>query len=151
MSIDLDSGKYHFHESGHTLCCRRYGMKWRNFIGDKAVHRLFGYAEELVAENAKLKEKNNYLASLMQDIRNCSDSEQVQSLLDVRAEKVKLKAELEKHRWIPVEERLPEKSGHYLTLGQFSTIPQTTKYRDNWWSALDAVTHWKPVILPEPK
>lgn len=45
----------------------------------------------LFDENVKLKENNTYLAGLMQDIRNASDAQQQQSLIDLRAKLQKIK------------------------------------------------------------
>ena len=45
-AINLDN-KYLFHEENYSLKCKRYGMEWREFIGDKAVGRLYGFALEL--------------------------------------------------------------------------------------------------------
>jgi len=39
--ITLDEGKYHFYIKDYSLYCDRYGEKWREFIGDNAVHSLF--------------------------------------------------------------------------------------------------------------
>jgi hypothetical protein len=45
--IDLD-GKYQFIETeGFKLKCDRYNEPWRDFVGDKAVGRLFSHAVEL--------------------------------------------------------------------------------------------------------
>jgi hypothetical protein len=52
----------------------------------------------LAEKNAKLKEEKDYLAMLMQDIRNATNSQKEQGLLDLRAENAKLKAELEEWR-----------------------------------------------------
>ena len=48
--IILEDGKYRFYMENHTLKCDRYGEKWREFIGDKAVSALFGYAIDLIEE-----------------------------------------------------------------------------------------------------
>jgi len=59
--IDLD-GKYLFVESeGYKLECMRYGEPWRDFIGDKAVHRLF-------SEAIRLKEINSDMYEALKDI-----------------------------------------------------------------------------------
>ncbi len=73
----------------NDFCCMLGEPEDSNWYRDgyKAVIEL----NRLQAENTKLKKKNDYLASVMQDIRNCSVSEQAQSLLDVRAENIKLK------------------------------------------------------------
>lgn len=70
---------------------------------------------------------------------------------------LQLQAELDKHRWIPVEERLPESEGYYLAaedgrfgeywyskLGGWQHGDRKTSY-----SCADCITHWKPIILPE--
>ena len=67
-------------------------------------------------------------------------------------------AELDKRRWVPVEERLPEQSGEYLVV--LYTVPDVTRLyyyyapneefgqiRSGVWCA-ETVTHWMP--LPEP-
>jgi len=42
--INLYDGKYTFKEQEDgSLICLRYGEKWRDFIGDNAVHALFNY------------------------------------------------------------------------------------------------------------
>ena len=68
---------------------------------------------------------------------------------------IDLQAELDKHRWIPVSERLPE----------VKKVVWVMDYRRNTWQAelligkqfyseetqheLYEVTHWKPITLPE--
>lgn len=72
----------------------------------------------------------------------------------------KLQAELEKHRWIPVSERLPEDGQFcHLYMPEFnSNCPQKGWYLPDkkvWMTLLKShnrtrkVTHWKPIILPE--
>ena len=66
-------------------------------------------------------------------------------------------AELEEaHRWIPVEERLPEGEMRILGYGKdgygdkivaaISYNPEFKKFR-----VLTSVTHWKPIVLPKEK
>ena len=64
-----------------------------------------------------------------------------------------LQAELEKHRWIPVSERLPESSGVVLVLLSDGNIIQAiSAYWVNYKGWLNqSITHWKPIILPEPE
>jgi hypothetical protein len=57
MSIKMSDNKYHFFEDKQkNLVCYRYETPWREFIGDKAVHRLYDLAIELQSDNEKLKE-----------------------------------------------------------------------------------------------
>ncbi len=55
--IMLGDGKYTFIKDGTTenLECRRYGEKWRDFIGDNAVHSLFNFAFDAQREIEALK------------------------------------------------------------------------------------------------
>ena len=71
-------------------------------------------------------------------------------------ENERLKAELEKHRWIPVSERLPKDSYRILAFGEdgygYKIVAAITydlefeKFR-----ILKNVTHWKLIILPKSK
>lgn len=59
-----------------------------------------------------------------------------------------LQAELDKHRWIPVCERLPEKQGNYLVIN--SNVPMFFRWfgkTEQW--GITSVTHWKPLLLPQ--
>ena len=70
-----------------------------------------------------------------------------------------LQAELDKHRWIPVEERLPKRGekvdGYVKKLklrianlkGDYVNHKQTITDSDGW--QVENLTHWKPIILPE--
>ena len=63
-TIDLDN-KYQFIETeGFKLKCKRYNEPWRDFIGDKAIHRLFSHAIELEAK-AKLFDEALVLATII--------------------------------------------------------------------------------------
>ena len=69
---------------------------------------------------------------------------------ELQSENTRLKEELEKHRWIPVSERLPEKDGAYQVFRKGNRAPTTRTYfcKDGWVTH-DIVTHWKPITLPE--
>lgn len=91
-------------------------------------------------------------------------------LLESQAEVEQLKAELEKHRWIPISERLPErlpKKGYsqnvWVSDGKRVTeawyVYESCFEHHNYWASdyhkrplwLEKdVTHWKPIILPKP-
>ena len=77
-----------------------------------------------------------------------------------------LQAKLDKHRWIPVEERLPNKDGFYLVFPSIENCPALYYQGDwHWYDHTDdaicetighnmdepipIITHWKPIILPE--
>ncbi len=62
-----------------------------------------------------------------------------------------LQAELDKHRWIPVSERLPENIPITLVLFDSGNIIQAICAD---WVNIEGklnehITHWKPIILPE--
>ena len=71
-----------------------------------------------------------------------------------------LQAELEKHHWIPVSERLPKLQGE--TVSGICLITDSESVRLGWYdykfsgwawyplpNTLAKPTHWKPIILPE--
>lgn len=74
-----------------------------------------------------------------------------------------LSAELEQHRWIPVNEGLPEKPGYYLIICASEGYNEHRWwqfwYQDGWYEynkiedCIDdterTVTHWKPIIVGE--
>lgn len=69
-------------------------------------------------------------------------------------EKIKqLEAELEKHCWIPVEERLPGRGDRVLIIDNDGNplslwlIGKTYAQCAEWQSK--GITHWKPITLPE--
>lgn len=99
--------------------------------------------DDLEATNEKIAADNAYLIRIMQDIRNATDSQQQQSLLDLREE-------LEQYRWVPVSERLPEENGYYQVIRKGNPWPTTRRFDTDYrWVSEDTVTHWKEVILPK--
>ena len=72
-----------------------------------------------------------------------------------KLEIARLHEELEAHRWIPVGERLPKKSGDYLTMIKYphaiKPIPAVDMYstQDRMWGSSHPHTHWKPIALPK--
>lgn len=70
-------------------------------------------------------------------------------LKTVNAENEQLQTELERHRWIPVSERLPDRKGIYLVLWHNNKNGNTQlrtceeyifEKKDDW-----NFTHWKPI------
>ena len=86
----------------------------------------------------------NFIAQMQILLRKASTLE---------AENEKLRAELDRHRWIPVEEGLPEEAGAYQVLRENNQFPTTREFYfvNKTWTSRDVVTHWKPVILPDEK
>lgn len=118
----------------------RYDKMWR--AEQKSAVRAW-------LENEQLKKKIEVL-ELAKDLTQYT-KEQLQ-------ENEKLKAELAKHHWIPVSERLPEKGESeqsewvYITDGKECTKAYYN-FRHKYWYCFgmkkDTITHWKPIILPE--
>ncbi|KKN74464.1 hypothetical protein LCGC14_0390840 [marine sediment metagenome] len=72
-----------------------------------------------------------------------------------------IEAELKQHRWIPVSERLPEQKNSYCSAWVVArdkrtwTIAQYNYEYARWEKdhspydlSMEAITHWKPIILP---
>lgn len=65
-----------------------------------------------------------------------------------------LQAALDAHRWIPVEERLPEKNGRYMIViaNRYVCVSGFALERQPKGFVVGPackITHWKPIILPE--
>lgn len=79
---------------------------------------------------------------------------QLQTDIERKAEQIdEQNKELEKHRWIPVSERLPEDdSSAYLFLHESGNVHQGIPSCDLYGpdgKLWHSITHWKPIILPE--
>lgn len=55
--------------------------------------------------------------------------------------------EIEKHRWIPVEEGLPEKR-QYILVYSPKTEMVTAVFANDGIDFVNVYTHWKPITLP---
>jgi hypothetical protein len=113
----------------------------------QAVNELIDRIDKLQAENEKLKEENKRLA----DDFNYSHEK-----------KKEVQAELGKHRWIPVSERLPEACLKGLSV--YLEIAGVNEFGDRdfdkaqydirkrkWISSFQEVTHFRSIILPKEK
>lgn len=72
-----------------------------------------------------------------------------------------LQRQLEKHRWIPVTERLPEVPLGDAITSELVLVCATHEYKNvveisfynyeikAWQGEISIPTHWKPIILPE--
>ncbi len=65
-----------------------------------------------------------------------------------------LQAELDAYRWIPVEERLPDKVGYYAVTDGKEWWRELWCFVDHsgakgWENNHEVITHWKPITLPE--
>ena len=82
-----------------------------------------------------------------------------QLLVELLTENKKLRAELEKHRWMLVSEKLPERYNkeneysHHVFCTDDRTghlkVDQYLTEKQKWASGRTNWTHWKPIILPE--
>lgn len=112
-------------------------------IFEKEVLRIFKEYQQLQAENAGL---NKDL-----DLHNVI-------VATYKAEFQQLRAENDKHRWIPVSERLPEDKveviGLFVRDGDISIRQVDYWYAQHKWrnengdTIVIPPTHWKPIILP---
>lgn len=107
--------------------------------------------ETLRAEDMELKAKYDKLVAELKDYEEAGRVPASQLLAD----NASMAAKLDKHRWIPVSEKLPEKNAEYLV----------TDGKDGWmewWSFVDSsgargwehncngeISHYKPILLPE--
>ena len=74
----------------------------------------------------------------------------VDKIRELQAENAKLKEELERHRWIPVEERLPDEDGEVFVIRSNLRYPERRFWcNGKWWCPVACITHWKPIILPK--
>ena len=62
---------------------------------------------------------------------------------------VKLQVQLDRHRWIPVKEKSPNKDGYYQVIRKQNTFPTTREYCNQGWCTTDTVIYWKEILLPE--
>ena len=126
---------------------------------DELVKRLRNEAE---TERYLLPHSDNGTAALLDEaadaieelIKHEADMSHNMAALSLRV----LRAEEKTPRWIPVTERLPEKTGKYLVCGRWRGNPteiwvcefMTLGYLKGWANnaANPIVTHWMP--LPEP-
>jgi len=112
---------------------------------DTSAHLYFGDVIILIANlAARLKEQAELGKQV--DLEELH-TDQIEAMA-IRLEKCEaknewLKKELEKHRWIPVSERLPE-DGQYVLIVTDGGVDNV-----NWYATYHTTTHWKPIILPE--
>ena len=100
------------------------------------------------------KEKRKSVIATITDIKTANLQFKLESL---EAKNKELQSELDKHRWIPVAERLPEKGGLYYTFARYTSMPLAVMFhiKDKKWNhpqpSIRKITHWKPIILPVSK
>ena len=130
--------------------------------------------EHSKANKTKLKRRYRLRADMIRDLQaDLADSKEreaeVQHTLDAalrisksKMEHIKTKDKriaslLEKHRWIPVSERLPKNMNTVLFI-ENGNNPKQGYYGDgkwhiwvNTWCFSEKITHWKPITLPKEK
>ncbi len=115
-----------------------------------SAHKLQDKNEKLQAKNKKLKEGNELLLSFHQLCPHCQKHIKGGECLGCRVSN--LQAELEKHRWIPVTERLPENVDDIELMYPDGLIIKGYYSRSSFYPNYDidiehdSVTHWKPII-----
>ena len=94
-------------------------------------------------------ERINLLKQIEKDIDVCSLDATFEEMAKSRAIRSAIK-ELEKRRWIPVTERLPEKGGLYFVTKEndYGSCVATEWFYQNNWSTGWKVLAWMP--LPKP-
>jgi len=69
--VVLCDGKYEFvRDPAYGLKCLRHGESWREFIGDNAVHELFG---EVLRLRGELSMAQDEIESLVGDLEACRE------------------------------------------------------------------------------
>ncbi len=138
----------------HDDCmCNICIAKQQTWEAQEEFGKLTSKLQSLEAENKELKERKPCRKPHWQD---CVSRETYEG------HKKELQSELDKHRWIPVAERLPEKDGQvwicYKITGYTYHGYYDVRYKK--WSIFDPCggysdidfgsppTHWKPIILP---
>ena len=101
-------------------------------------------------------------ANLLQDLRaeveevNMAAKWRTAKLNELQAKVAELEGELDKHRWVPVSERLPKHGCSILARGKDGygyKICAVVSYNleFNKFRVLTDVTHWKQIYLPKAK
>ena len=68
---------------------------------------------------------------------------------DLVLDKVKLQAELDKYRWIPVSKRLPNSTEKVLCTDGTLMWEDCYLQQHEKWRLNEKYTHWRPLILPQ--
>lgn len=132
------------------------GMPFSDFL-DYLARKIFilEYVDDKKYKN--LQQENDQLKKELEDykVAVCELQSKEHTLV---LERNKLRAELDKYKWIPVSERLPDEDGYYLTyriLPSGKTGINICKFIYKHWSIscfveriTEQITHWMP--LPDP-
>lgn len=113
------------------------------------------HAEAVIAMQAEIDGLKRAMQIHAGDICSAENeaSRFLQDKTELEEEVERLQAELDKHRWIPVSEGLPEDDGIYLVLkerGHSIVCGKNYGYRQEYDFDFQIMraTHWKPIILP---
>lgn len=98
-------------------------------------------ANELLMENYDKNEK-----SAVQEIARLREQVEILSTLRMGYEISRLRAELDKYRWIPVSES-PDKDDIYIVMKKWNTskFRSIDNFRNGKWDSGILVTHWMPL------
>ena len=145
-------------------------IAYEKLVMDKLV--LEDKVEKLQAENKDLKENMtkhtlNYRKGKIKQLQTELDKVKKKARLDYnfiynqlitlqKGYKKLIQAEVDKYRWIPVSERLPEKNECDDVLFVIEHLVEGGEFKNGlFWdnngrsSQNEEITHWKPIILPE--
>lgn len=145
-------------ECEEFIYLRASGIKIAQLQADLAKAELLEtfYLEGVEKSAAELDKANETIQEYKDALATKFNAEMCEVLKPIQAK-------LDKHRWIPVEERLPKRDGQvwicykengYTYGGYYNPTYKLWQIFDpcGGWSNIDSKsppTHWKPIILPE--
>jgi len=123
----------------------RYLYEYGHIPQTEHCATILGEIKQLQAELQTANEEIGRLKEANKEL-----TQEILRRVDKNVKLIGLRAELDKHRWIPVSERLPEKAGYYQCFRHDNRFPTTREYLGGGeWVSGDTVTHWKPIVLPK--
>ena len=149
---------------GAWICKKHKDERGSNKYGSNCYRCLRAKYEQLQADILDWRRQRNTFKYENEQLQAEADNAKEtydQLFLDFVSRGIEIKelqAELGKHRWIPVEEKLPEKENYVFIIGMPNGYASTALYhkKNRHWRRYSlpikwTVTHWKPIALPERK